>query len=80
MQDRFPCLRPSLFTAIQHIYADNVEVIPPLTVAAIWYTVIVAALSVPQAWLGKRYGRGHGDGASAWAAPVRHAAPPPAHS
>jgi len=50
-----------LMTNIQHVYAENFQVIPLLTVAAIWYIVLVTVLSVPQAWLERRYGRGHGD-------------------
>lgn len=50
-----------LMTNIQHVYAENFQVIPLLTVAAIWYIVLVTLLSVPQAWLERRYGRGHAD-------------------
>lgn len=48
-----------LMTNIQHVYAENFEVIPLLTVAAIWYIGLVTALSIPQAWLERRYGRGY---------------------
>ncbi|MCF6522380.1 amino acid ABC transporter permease [Streptomyces sp. JJ36] len=49
-----------LMSNIQDIYAQNYNVIPLLLVAALWYLVLVSALSVPQAWLERRFGRGAG--------------------
>lgn len=47
-----------LMSNIQDVYAQNYQVIPMLVVASIWYLVLVTLLSVPQAWLERRYGRG----------------------
>ena len=47
-------------TNMQQIYAQNYKVIPLLVVATIWYLVLSSALSAPQQWLERRYGRGHG--------------------
>lgn len=47
-----------LMSNIQAVYAANYQVIPMLVVASIWYLVMVSALSVPQAWLERRFGRG----------------------
>lgn len=47
-----------LMSNIQAVYAANYQVIPMLVVASVWYLVMVSALSVPQAWLERRFGRG----------------------
>ncbi|OII70268.1 amino acid ABC transporter permease [Streptomyces sp. CC77] len=47
-----------LMSNIQDVYAQNYQVIPMLVVASIWYLALVTLLSVPQAWLERRYGRG----------------------
>ncbi|MDX3231411.1 amino acid ABC transporter permease [Streptomyces sp. ME19-01-6] len=47
-----------LMSNIQDVYAQNYQVIPLLVVASIWYLALVTVLSVPQAWLERRYGRG----------------------
>ncbi|MFD6494526.1 amino acid ABC transporter permease [Streptomyces sp. NPDC059944] len=47
-----------LMSNIQDVYAQNYQVIPMLVVASIWYLVLVTLLSIPQAWLERRYGRG----------------------
>lgn len=47
-----------LMSNIQAVYAQNYQVIPMLVVASIWYLALVSLLSVPQAWLERRYGRG----------------------
>ncbi|MFC8364214.1 amino acid ABC transporter permease [Streptomyces griseorubiginosus] len=47
-----------LMSNIQDVYAQNYQVIPMLVVASLWYLALVTVLSVPQAWLERRYGRG----------------------
>ncbi|MGW8989852.1 amino acid ABC transporter permease [Streptomyces zhihengii] len=47
-----------LMSNIQDVYAQNYQVIPMLAVASIWYLGLVTLLSIPQAWLERRYGRG----------------------
>ncbi|MFE0207102.1 amino acid ABC transporter permease [Streptomyces sp. NPDC058985] len=47
-----------LMSNIQEVYAQNYQVIPMLVVASLWYLALVSLLSVPQAWLERRYGRG----------------------
>lgn len=47
-----------LMSNIQDVYAQNYQVIPMLVVASIWYLILVTALSLPQSWLERRYGRG----------------------
>ncbi|MGW3245488.1 amino acid ABC transporter permease [Streptomyces sp. NPDC001070] len=47
-----------LMSNIQDVYAQNYQVIPMLMVAALWYLALTTVLSVPQAWLERRYGRG----------------------
>ncbi|MGW0608343.1 amino acid ABC transporter permease [Streptomyces sp. NPDC002640] len=47
-----------LMSNIQAVYAQNYQVIPMLVVASLWYLALVSLLSVPQAWLERRYGRG----------------------
>ncbi|WP_409055115.1 amino acid ABC transporter permease [Streptomyces sp. SYP-A7185] len=51
-----------LMSNIQDVYAQNYQVIPMLAVASIWYLALVSLLSVPQAWLERRYGRGQATG------------------
>ncbi|MCD9898946.1 amino acid ABC transporter permease [Streptomyces sp. MT29] len=52
-----------LMSNIQEVYAQNYQVIPMLVVASLWYLALVSLLSVPQAWLERRYGRGTALGA-----------------
>ncbi|MFF4105615.1 amino acid ABC transporter permease [Streptomyces sp. NPDC001903] len=47
-----------LMSNIQDVYAQNYQVIPMLVVASLWYLGLVTLLSIPQAWLERRYGRG----------------------
>ncbi|MER6469709.1 amino acid ABC transporter permease [Streptomyces collinus] len=47
-----------LMSNIQDVYAQNYQVIPMLVVASIWYLALVSLLSIPQAWMERRYGRG----------------------
>ncbi|WP_051371531.1 amino acid ABC transporter permease [Streptomyces sp. 142MFCol3.1] len=47
-----------LMSNIQDVYAQNYQVIPMLVVASLWYLALVTLLSIPQAWLERRYGRG----------------------
>ncbi|MFE3282834.1 amino acid ABC transporter permease [Streptomyces sp. NPDC059233] len=47
-----------LMSNIQEVYAQNYQVIPLLVVASCWYLALVSLLSIPQAWLERRYGRG----------------------
>ncbi|MFD6419310.1 amino acid ABC transporter permease [Streptomyces sp. NPDC060194] len=49
-----------LMSNIQDVYAQNYQVIPMLVVASLWYLALVSLLSIPQAWLERRYGRGTG--------------------
>ena len=49
---------PELFYTIQVIYRRNLEVVPLLMVATVWYLVILSALSLVQAQLERRYARG----------------------
>lgn len=51
-----------LMSNIQDVYAQNYQVIPMLVVASLWYLALVTLLSIPQAWLERRYGRGSGHG------------------
>jgi len=46
-----------LMTNLQHVYSQTFEIIPLLMVASIWYLVLVSILSVPQAWLERRFGQ-----------------------
>jgi polar amino acid transport system permease protein len=48
-----------LMTNMQRIYSQNYQVIPLLVVASLWYLALTTLLSVPQAWLERRFGRGH---------------------
>ncbi|WP_405602863.1 MULTISPECIES: amino acid ABC transporter permease [unclassified Streptomyces] len=52
-----------LMSNIQDVYGQNYQVIPMLVVASLWYLALVSVLSVPQAWLERRYGRGTARGA-----------------
>ncbi|MFH8681096.1 amino acid ABC transporter permease [Streptomyces lydicus] len=52
-----------LMSNIQDVYGQNYQVIPMLVVASLWYLGLVSVLSVPQAWLERRYGRGTARGA-----------------
>lgn len=47
-----------LMTNMQNIYSQTFQVIPLLTVAAIWYCALTTLLGIPQRMLEKRYGRG----------------------
>ena len=49
-----------LMTNMQRIYSQTYEVIPLLVVASIWYLALTSVLSIPQAWLERRYGGGFG--------------------
>jgi len=49
---------PELFYTIQVIYRRNLEVVPLLMVATVWYLVILSVLSLVQAQLERRYARG----------------------
>ncbi|MGW7262153.1 amino acid ABC transporter permease [Streptomyces sp. NPDC054842] len=51
-----------LMSNIQDVYAQNYQVIPMLVVASLWYLALVSVLSIPQAWLERRYGRGTANG------------------
>lgn len=53
-----------LMTNMQRIYSQTYEVIPLLVVATIWYLALTTLLSIPQAWLERRYGRGFGKSSS----------------
>lgn len=48
-----------LMTAVQSVYGQNFKVMPLLAVAAIWYLILVSALSVIQYFIERRFGRGH---------------------
>jgi polar amino acid transport system permease protein len=50
-----------LMTEVQNIYSQNYQVIPLLAVASIWYLAVTAALTIPQRWLERYYGRGAGE-------------------
>lgn len=47
-----------LLYSVQQIYARNYQIIPLLVVATLWYIAIVSAMSLGQARLERRYGRG----------------------
>lgn len=49
---------PELFYTIQIIYRRNLEVIPLLMVATVWYLVILTALSIIQHHIERHYSRG----------------------
>ena len=47
-----------LLTSVQRIYSTNFQTIPLLIVAALWYLALTSLLSVGQAFVERRYGRG----------------------
>jgi len=49
---------PELFYTIQVIYRRNLEVVPLLMVATIWYLIILSALSVVQYFVERHFSRG----------------------
>ena len=49
---------PELFYTIQVIYRRNLEVVPLLMVATVWYLIILTVLSVIQRQVERRYARG----------------------
>ncbi|WP_423371991.1 amino acid ABC transporter permease/ATP-binding protein [Burkholderia sp. LMG 32019] len=49
---------PDLFYTVQIIYHRNLEVIPMLMVATVWYLVILTALSAIQVHIERHYARG----------------------
>jgi polar amino acid transport system permease protein len=49
---------PELFYTIQVIYRRNLEVIPLLMVATVWYLIILTLLSIVQRQVERRYARG----------------------
>ena len=49
---------PELFYTIQIIYRRNLEVIPLLMVATVWYLIILSVLSLIQAHVERHYARG----------------------
>ena len=49
---------PELFYTVQVIYQRNMEVIPLLMVATVWYLVIMTVLSVGQYYIERHYARG----------------------
>jgi len=49
---------PELFYTIQIIYRRNLEVIPLLMVATVWYLIILTVLSVIQVHIERHYSRG----------------------
>lgn len=49
---------PELFYTVQVIYRRNLEVIPLLMVATVWYLVIMTVLSIIQHYVERHYSRG----------------------
>jgi polar amino acid transport system permease protein len=49
---------PELFYTVQVIYRRNLEVIPLLMVATVWYLVIMTALSIVQHYIERHFSRG----------------------
>ena len=49
---------PELFYTVQVIYRRNLEVVPLLMVATVWYLVILTALSLAQHRIERRFARG----------------------
>ncbi len=47
-----------LFTQVQLIYGGNLQQIPLLVVASIWYLVLTSVLSIAQYFIERRYSRG----------------------
>ncbi|WP_336216432.1 amino acid ABC transporter permease [Nonomuraea sp. LPB2021202275-12-8] len=50
-----------LLTNLQQVYSQNFQVIPLLIVASIWYMAVTSVLTLFQAFLERRYGRGTAD-------------------
>jgi polar amino acid transport system permease protein len=63
-----------LMTSASQIYSRNYQTIPLLVVAAVWYLVLTAVLSVGQFYLERRLGRGLRAGVGARPAPVMEVA------
>lgn len=49
---------PELFYTVQVIYRRNLEVIPLLMVATVWYLIIMTVLSIIQHYIERHYARG----------------------
>ncbi|EJF90446.1 amino acid ABC transporter permease/ATP-binding protein [Bartonella tamiae] len=49
---------PELFYTVQVIYRRNLEVIPLLMVATVWYLVIMTVLSIAQYYIERHYSKG----------------------
>jgi len=48
-----------LYTAASQISSQNLRQVELLVVACIWYLIMTTALSIPQYYLERRYGRGN---------------------
>jgi polar amino acid transport system permease protein len=48
-----------LLHSAQTIYNRTLQVVPLLLVATLWYLILVSVLSLGQAWLERRFSRGH---------------------
>ena len=46
-----------LMTNLQNVYSQTFQIIPLLIVASIWYLILVSLLTIPQAWLERRFGQ-----------------------
>ena len=53
---------PELFYTVQVIYRRNLEVVPLLMVATVWYLIILTLLSIVQHRIERRFARGAADG------------------
>ncbi|WP_411850790.1 amino acid ABC transporter permease/ATP-binding protein [Stenotrophomonas sp. LGBM10] len=53
---------PELFYTVQVIYRRNLEVVPLLMVATVWYLVILTVLSLAQRRIERRFARGQAQG------------------
>lgn len=49
-----------LLSSVQHIYANNFQVVPLLIVASLWYLALVSLATLGQHFLEKRLGQGYG--------------------
>ncbi|RII20595.1 L-cystine transport system permease protein TcyB [Streptomyces sp. YIM 130001] len=49
-----------LLSSVQHVYANNYEVIPLLIVASLWYLVLVSLATLGQHFLERRLNQGYG--------------------
>lgn len=49
---------PELFYTVQVIYRRNLEVVPLLMVATVWYLIIMTVLSIAQYYIERHYSRG----------------------